>query len=50
MSGVVGPTAAARRNSMAQKRTSSTLKRGPSSENGSAANGTNAKPSSPPNL
>ncbi|XP_047961193.1 CBS domain-containing protein CBSCBSPB3-like [Salvia hispanica] len=50
MSGVVGPTAAARRNSMAQKRTSSTLKRGPSSENGSAANGTNAKPSSPPHL
>lgn len=48
MSGVVGPTTT-RRSSMAQKRSSSTVKR-PSSENGSAANGAQAKPTSPTNL
>ncbi|KAL8045043.1 hypothetical protein ABFX02_08G086500 [Erythranthe guttata] len=50
MNGSVVPPAP-RRNSMAQKRNPSAVKKSPAplSENGSAANGTNAKPSSPSN-
>ncbi|KAL0449864.1 UNVERIFIED_CONTAM: CBS domain-containing protein CBSCBSPB3 [Sesamum latifolium] len=50
MSGPPAPPAP-RRNSMAQKRSSSSVKKSsaPSSENGSVSNGANAKPSSPSN-
>ncbi|KAH6791355.1 CBS / octicosapeptide/Phox/Bemp1 domains-containing protein [Perilla frutescens var. frutescens] len=50
MSGVVGSTLPRRNSSMAQKRNTSSAVKRSSSENGSAANGTQPKPSSPPHL